>query len=219
MKRGHAILIGGGVLLISGIIISAIWAVSFAGSFLQESVVVAETTIASGESVSTRIEVNQLDNPITLAIGVEHRGQLQQQQGTGATISDVRVRATITDPNGQVVSSNEFGNSFSTSFRPEIAGAYTVTVTNLAANPVTVGGAFGGMPFVGADGVTPDMNAIFGAQGFGMIIAGGVLASVGIVTIIIGGIITAIDSRKEGGSGPTTTTGTTSEGGITYRKD
>ena len=47
-----------------------------------------------------------------------------------------------------------------------------------------------------------------------MILAGGALASVGVVTLIVGAIITIADSRKQ-----SSTTTTTTEGGITYRKD
>ena len=48
-----------------------------------------------------------------------------------------------------------------------------------------------------------------------MIIAGGALASIGVVSLVVGAIITIADSRKQS----STTTTTTTEGGITYRKD
>jgi hypothetical protein len=55
---------------------------------------------------------------------------------------------------------------------------------------------------------------IGGGWGLGMIIAGGALAGVGVVTLIIGTIITVVDSRRH-----SSTTTTTTDGGITYRKD
>ncbi|HEY6756775.1 MAG TPA: hypothetical protein VI037_05240 [Nitrososphaera sp.] len=218
MKRGHIVLISGAVLLVVGIIISAIWAVQFAGSFLRDNTIVAQTSIDAGKSVDSRIDVNQLDRPVSLAIGIDRSGQIQQQQqpqippsSSSSSSSNVRLKEVVTDPNGRVVSSNEFGDSFFTSFKPEVAGVYTVTVTNLGTNPVTVSGAFGYMPF-NALGGKPNIDSMLGSGGLGMIIAGGIFAAAGVVTLIVGAIITVIDSRRQS---PTTT----SEGGISYRKD
>ena len=71
------------------------------------------------------------------------------------------------------------------------------------------------MPFIGSDGNLPFGSIMGGEWGLGMILAGGALASVGVVTLIVGAIITIADSRKQS----STTTTTTTEGGITYRKD
>lgn len=105
-------LISGAVLLVVGIIISAIWAVQFAGSFLRDNTVVAQTSIDAGKSVDTRIDVNQLDRPISLAIGIDRTGQEQpqpQQQpqipssSSLSSSSNVRLKEVVTDPNGRVV--------------------------------------------------------------------------------------------------------------------
>lgn len=119
----------------------------------------------------------------------------------------------MTDPNGRVVSSSEFQESFSTTIRPEVTRVYTVTISNLGAEPVTIGGAFGHVPFLGADR-QPDVDDLMSSGGLGTIIAGVGLAAAGIVMLIIGAIVTVIDGRRRHG-----TTTTTSEGGITYRKD
>jgi hypothetical protein len=219
MKRGYIILISGAVLLVAGIIISAVWAVQFAGSFLRDNTIVAQTSVDAGKSVDTRINVDQLDRPVSLAIGIDQT-QLQplpsQQQQTPATqSSDIRLKEEVTDPNGRVVSSNEFSNSFFTSFTPEVTGVHTVTISNLGTRTVSVNGAFGYMPFIGPDS-KPNFDNMIGGGGWGlgMIIAGGALAGVGVVTLIIGAIITVVDSRKH-----SSTTTTTTDGGITYRKD
>jgi hypothetical protein len=209
MKRGHIVLISGAVLLVAGIIISAIWAVQFAGSFLRDNTIVPQTSIDAGKSVDTRIDVYQLDRPVSLAIGIDWT---EQQQAIPSPL-DIRLKEVVTDPNGRVVSSNEFGDSFFTSFKPEVTGVYTVTVSNVGTRPVSISGAFGYMPFVGHDG-KPNIESMTGVGGLGMIIAGGTLASAGVVTLIVGAIITVVDSRKQS---PTSTT--TTEGGITYRKD
>ena len=215
MKRGHIILISGAVLLVAGIAVAAIWGISFASSFVRDNTIVAKATIPAGQSVSAKTDVAQLANsrPISLAIGIDKTGEQQQQQAL-PTSDLIRLRETVTDPNGKVVSSNEFGDSFLTSFKPQVAGVYTVTVTNLGTRPVSIGGTFGYMPFIDSNG-RPDINAVLGGQGLGMIIAGGLMVVAGVITLIVGGIITAIDSRTNRGQ----TTTTSSEGGVTYRKD
>lgn len=215
MKRGYIVLISGSVLLVAGIIISAVWAVQFAGSFMRDITIVAQTSIDAGESVDTRIDVRQLDRPVSVAIGID-RAVLQQQPSQIPTPTpDIRLKEEVKDPNGRVVSSNEFGDSFFTTFRPEVTGVYTITVSNLGIRPVVVSGAFGYMPFIGSDGNLPFGSIMGGEWGLGMIIAGGALASIGVVTLVVGAIITIADSRKQS----STTTTTTTEGGITYRKD
>lgn len=216
MKRGHIVLISGAVLLVAGIIISAVWAVQFAGSFMRDNTFVAQTSIGAGESIDTRIDVRQLDRPVSVAIGIDRAGLQQQPSQIPTPTPDIRLKEEVKDPNGRVVSSNEFGDSFFTTFRPEVTGVYTVTVSNLGIRPVTVSGAFGHMPFIGSDGNFPVDGMKMGGEwwGLGMIIAGGALASIGLVTLIVGAVITVADSRRQ-----SSTTTTTTEGGITYRKD
>jgi hypothetical protein len=207
LKRGNVILVSGAALLIAGIATSAIWGVSFASSFVKDNTIVTKTLIDAGKSIDAKTDVNQLDRAISLAVGIDKTEQI--------STSDARLKETITDPNGKVVSANEFGESFLTSVKPEMTGMYTVTVTNLGTKPVSISGTFGVMPFMGTDG-KPDINAMMGGgQGLGMIIVGGGLATAGVVMLIVGGIITAIDSKEKSNSTQTKTT----KGGITYRKD
>ncbi|AIC14610.1 hypothetical protein [Nitrososphaera viennensis] len=213
MKRGHIVLVSGAVLLVSGIAISVVWGVSFAGSFLRDNTIVAKTTIDAGKSVDARTEVNQLDRPISIAISIDRSGALLQQTSSS---SDIRLKETVTDPNGRVVNSNEFGGTFFTSFKPQEPGVYTVTVSNLGSKPVTVSGVFGYISFIDSDG-QPNMEALeVEGGGLGLVIAGGGMAAAGVLILIVGAIITAIDGRKEKQSGTTATTG---ENGIRYRKD
>ena len=214
MKRGHILLISGGVLIVAGIIISAVWGVSFAGSFLRENTLVGKTTIDGGKSLDTKTVVNQLDRPVSVAIGVDHSGLQPLTLPSDAT----RLKETVTDPNGKIVSSNEFGESFFTSFTPGVAGIYTVTISNLGTKPVSISGAFGYMPFMGPYG-NPNINVMMGgAGGLGMIVVGGGLVAAGVVTLIVGAVIAVVDSRAKSNVAPPSST-TTSEGGITYRKE
>jgi len=208
MKRGHIILIAGAALLVTGIAISAVWGISFASTLVKDNTMIGKTVINSGKSIDAKTDVNNLDRPITLMLGVDRNGQ------PALPLLEVsRLKETVTDPSGKIVSDSEFGESFLASFKPEVTGPYTLTITNLGTKPVSISGTFGHVSFIGPDG-KPDMNRMMEGGGLGMIVAGGGLATAGVVALIAGAIITAIDSR-----GKSSASASTSEGGITYRKD
>ncbi len=206
MERGHAILVGGAVLIVAGIAVAAVGGASFASSFLANNTVVGRTTIQPGQAVTERTDVSQLDRQLVLTVSID------KSSYNGLSPPGARLQETIVDPTGKTVSSNEFGDSFVTSVRPDVTGTYAVTITNLGTNPVSVGGTFGYMPMIGPNG-QPDIKALTGG-GLGMLIAGGLISVAGIVVLIVGGIITVADSRAHHKT-PTSTT----QGGITYRKD
>jgi hypothetical protein len=191
-------LIGGAILLLAGIVIASFWAISFAGSFVTNNTLVGKTMIDGGKAVSIQRHITHLDKPITLTLGIDKTttvGGGQQQQTIPA---NSRLRETVTDPSGKVVSTNEFSGSFITSFKPDIAGDYTVTIINLGTNPVSASGTFGYLPFVISNNYNPDINMMIGGepgQGLGMIIVGSTMAVGGVVTLIVGGIITVMDTR------------------------
>jgi hypothetical protein len=214
MKRGYIIILSGAILLVAGIALSAVWGISFAGNFLRENTIVAKTSIDPGKAIDTKTEVDRLDRSISLAISIDDRSTAEQQGQKLQTLSDIRLKETVTDPTGKVVNSNEFTDAFFTTFKPQVSGVYTVTVSNLGTKPVSISAVFGYMSFVGPDG-KPNISAIDG-EGIGLVIAGGGLAATGVILLIVGAIIAAIDSRS-GNRG--NTTATTSENGITYRKD
>lgn len=201
MQRGHIILIAGAALLVAGIAITAAWGTSLARSFLAENTIMQTTSLAPGQSIDAQMTVNDLDRPLSLAIGVN------RQQSSG----DVRLRETVTDPSGKIVSTSEFDESFFTTISPEATGTYTATVTNIGTQTASISGTFGYMPFVSADG-RPNVDEMMSGSGLGMVIVGGSLAAAGVITLIVGGIITVLDGRRH-------ETTTTSEGGVTYRKD
>jgi hypothetical protein len=112
-----------------------------------------------------------------------------------------------------MINSNEFEESFSTTITPAFIGTYTVRITNLETDTVTIGSTFGHVPFLGPDG-QPNIEEMMSAGGLGMIVAGGGLATAGIIALIVGAIVTILDGRNK-----KETTTTASEGGMTYRKD
>jgi hypothetical protein len=78
MQRGHVILIVGAAVLVVGIAIAAIWGVSFAGSFVANNTILANTAINPGQSVNANTDVTQLDRPITLTVGIDKSKQQLQ---------------------------------------------------------------------------------------------------------------------------------------------
>ena len=172
--------------------------------------------IDAGKSVSIQSHVTHLDKPITLTLGIDKTttavGGGQQQQAIPA---NSRLRETVTDPSGTVVNTNEFSGSFISSFKPDVAGDYTVTIINLGTNPVSASGTFGYLPFVISNSYNPDINTMMiggePGQGLGMIIVGSIMAVAGVVTLIVGGIITVMDTRYRHDIG------TASKDRVTYR--
>ena len=70
-KRGYIILIIGAVLLISGIVISILWAGSFAGTIIRENTVLSGVSIKPAGSVNASTQVIDTSRPVSLAIHVE----------------------------------------------------------------------------------------------------------------------------------------------------
>ena len=61
------------------------------------------------------------------------------------------LRETIRNRNGSVMTSNEFAKQFFTTFKPDIAGKYTIAIQNLGSTPVSIGVLVGNLPFIGTN--------------------------------------------------------------------
>jgi hypothetical protein len=187
MKRGHIILSAGAALLVAGLVIALVWGISYASSLYANNTVIANTSIQPGASISAKKDVNALDKPVYLTIGL---GEQQQ-----SSPSDIHLKQVTTDPSGKTVSSSEFQKVYTTTINPTTTGTYTVTVSNLGTKPVTVSGTFGYIPWVGTEGNPTASNSNPGG-GLSAVYAGGGLAAAGVVTLIVGGIVTVLDRRK-----------------------
>ena len=82
LQRGYIILIIGGALLISGIVISALWVGSFAGRFLRENTILNSVSIRPSGLVNSTFQVMDTSRPVSLAIHVE-RSNNNINPGTG----------------------------------------------------------------------------------------------------------------------------------------
>jgi hypothetical protein len=185
LQRGYIILIVGGALLILGIVISALWAGSFARTIISENTIVSGFSIRPTSSVNASTQVVDISRPVSLAIHVErnntpHGGQI---------ISNNILRESVRNPNGVVMTSNEFTKQFFTTFKPDITGKYIVTIYNLGSNPVSIDVLAGNLPFIGANNQV-NFNSLSG------IIAGVILIIAGIIVLIAGAIVLVLDRRK-----------------------
>jgi uncharacterized RDD family membrane protein YckC len=192
LQRGYIILIIGAALLISGIIISALWAGSFAGTFIRENTILSGVPIRPTTSVSTFIQITDISRPVSVAINVERdNGGTPSGSTSGGEgqISNNNLRETVRNPNGFIMTSNEFTKQIITTFKPDITGKYTVTIYNLGNSPVSIGVLVGNLPFVGT---TNQVNI----NSLGGIIAGVFLIIAGLILMIAGIIVLALDRRR-----------------------
>jgi uncharacterized membrane protein len=185
MQRGYIILIVGAALLISGIVVSALWAVPFAGTILRESTILSGASIRPAGSVNASTKVVDTSRPVSLAVRLEH------SNGTAVVgqIPNNNLRETVRNPNGIIMTSNDFTRQFFTTFKPDITGKYTVTVYNLGRTPVSVGVLVGNLPFMGPNNQV-NLNPLSG------IIVGVILSIIGIMVLIAGVIVLILDRRR-----------------------
>jgi hypothetical protein len=212
IKRGYIILIIGGVLFIAGIILAAVWAIPFASTFLQENTLVNQVSIEPDRSVQATTDVTDISRAITVAIHVE------RPEGV------VRLIETVKDSSGTVVSNNEFSVNLFTTFQPQTAGNHILNITNAGAAPVTINAMFGYIPFITSASPPSEVGSQplpgVDLSSLSVIIAGGILTTIGFFTIIAGIVIVVIDSRrKRGGSDSGLRDNSVTEDGFTYRKD
>jgi len=71
MQRGYIILIVGAVLLISGIVISILWAGSFAGMIIHENTILNGVSIRPAGSINASTQIIDIIRPVSVAIHVE----------------------------------------------------------------------------------------------------------------------------------------------------
>jgi uncharacterized RDD family membrane protein YckC len=189
MRRGYVILVVGAALLISGIVISVLWAVPFARTILRENTILSDVPIRSAGSVNAHTQVIDTSRPVSLAIHVEPNNSTTTAATTGGQLPNNILRETVRNPNGIIMTSNEFSKQFFTTFKPDIVGKYTVTIYNLGNSPVNIGVIAGNLPFIGANNKV-NFSSLSG------IIAGVILIVAGIIVLIAGIIVVILDRRK-----------------------
>jgi hypothetical protein len=71
LKRGYIILIAGGVLLVTGFVLSIFSVGSFAGQFMRENIVLSKTIVSPFEPVNVILQVNDTARSVSVALHSE----------------------------------------------------------------------------------------------------------------------------------------------------
>jgi len=181
MQRGYLILIVGGALLASGIVISVIWAGPLGSRIIYQNTILNGVSIYPSGTASANTQVNDVSRPLSLVISIEPSHSTDQVNPT--------LRETVRNPNAEVISTNEFTKQFLTTIKPDVMGKYTLAIDNLGGRLVSVGILFGNLPFVG-------QNNQLNLNLFGGLVAGGILAVAGIIALIVGPVVLIVDRRR-----------------------
>ncbi|HET7146961.1 MAG TPA: hypothetical protein VFI73_00535 [Candidatus Nitrosopolaris sp.] len=185
MQRGYIILITGAAFLITGISVSAIQTNSLVGIITHQNTILNVVSIKPFGTVNAITQISDINHPLSLVIHVESNG-------------NPSLREIVRDPDGQVISANEFSHQFLTRLKTDVVGKYILTVDNLGNNPVSVGVLFDNLPFLG-------QNNQFNVNLFGVIVVEGILIIFAIIILITGLIIVILDRRRDA-TKPTATT-------------
>lgn len=201
LQRGYIILIIGAALLIAGIVISMIWAGSFANSFLRQGMILNDVALAPSTSGRNTIRLTDIAHPIALQIHFESQNSNTNSSQTSNTAvgRHVSLNEIVKDPADKILSNTTFSRQFFTTLKPTAQGTYTLIISNLGSDTIKVGALFGPATFLNEENqINFDI--------LGGVIAGLSVAVLGILALIAGIIVLIIDRRKRAkGKGPVTT--------------
>jgi hypothetical protein len=181
LKRGYIILIIGAGLLVTGLVLSIFSVGSFAGQFMRENIVLSKAIVSPSEPVNVILQVNDTARPVSVAL---HSSEVES--------ANVSFRESIQDPSGRIVNTNEFSETFFTTFKPNMTGEYTLLISHLGSNPINIDGVFGFIPFTGSGG-----NEKANLSSLNSIVTGVIVFIIGIIVLIAGIIIAILDRRRE----------------------
>ena len=173
------------------------WVSYFAGTIIHENAILSGVSIKPAGSVNVFTQVMDTSRPLTLAINV-----VRNNSTTGGQIPINILRETVRDPNGIIITSNEFTKQFIMTFKPAITGKYIVTVYNLGNSNVSVDVSAGNFPFISANNKV-NFNSLSG------VIVGIILTIAGIIVLIAGATLLVLIRRRIGPSIQTSSSATT----------
>lgn len=188
LKRGYIILIAGASLFVVGIALTVAYGLGVANTFLDGTTILDNIEIGPSESVNQTLEVESVERPVSVALHMESDANPNLGTGGESTLEQL-----VINPDGAVVNKNQLSENTQsdllTTFKPETEGLYTLTLSNLGAEPVRVGGFFGFLPISGEDGRV-NLGAITGVA------AGIIIFIIGAITLVAGTVVTILDRRR-----------------------
>jgi subtilase family serine protease len=160
----------------------------------------ADISIPASSFNNNTLQINDIDHPISVQLHIEKDGldsekassssnniRNNNNQTTTSTIG--LTREIIKDPNGKVLSQSNISKEFTTSIKPTVQGAYTLSLYNFGNLPVKIEGVFGSVQFLNQNNQV-NFNFFNGA------IIGVILIIIGILTFIVGLIIAIMDRKR-----------------------
>jgi subtilase family serine protease len=190
----------GAILFFSGIIVSILWAGSFFKTLLNQGMFLADISIPASSFNNNTLQINDIDHPIIIQLHLEKdRIDSENVSSSSSNISNNNnetttsniglIREVVKDPNGKVLSQSNISKEFTTSIKPTVQGAYTLSLYNFGNLPVKIGGVFGSAQFLNQNN---QVNFSF----FNGAIIGVILIIIGILIFIVGLIIAIMDRKR-----------------------
>lgn len=97
--------------------------------FVRDGMLIQSQRILPNEPLSGVISVTELDHDISIFVNKPS--------------SDVPLKAEIKDPNGMTVRDVDISESLQATFKPEVLGKYTITVTNFGSDATMISAYYG----------------------------------------------------------------------------
>jgi hypothetical protein len=164
-----------------------------ASTLLDETIVLDNVEIESSESVNHTLEIDTIDQPVSVALHIKYDVDSNIDTSNQSPSPLPTVEQFVVGPDGLVINKNQLSehtqSDLLTTFKPETEGTYTLTLSNLGTERVTVEGLFGFLPISVEDGQV-NLDAVMGVA------AGAIIFIIGAITLIAGTIIAILDRKK-----------------------
>jgi len=194
IKRGYIILIAGGdSLFVIGIALTVVYGIGMATTLLDETIVLDNVEIESSESVNHTLEIDTIDRPVSVVLHMESGVDSNIDTSNQSPSQRPTVEQLVVSPDGMVINKNQLSehtqSDLLTTFKPETEGTYTLTLSSLGTERVTVEGLFGFLPISVEDGQV-NLDAVMGVA------AGAIIFIIGAITLLAGTIIAILDRKR-----------------------
>jgi hypothetical protein len=193
LKRGFIILIAGASLFVVGIALTAAYGIGMASIFLDGTAVLDNVEVDPSKSVNHTLEVDNIERPVSVALHMESNINSNIDTSSVSLSQRPTVEQLVVSPDGVVINKNQLSENTQsdllTTFKPETEGIYTLTLSNLGMEQVTVKGFFGFLPISVEDGQV-NLDAVMGVA------AGAIIFIIGAITVVAGIIISILDRKR-----------------------
>ena len=191
LERGYIILIAGALLFAIGIALVVAYGTDMATILLDETTILDNIELEPEEPVNQTLDIESTDRPVSvvLHVGSGVNDDSSNQDPTDRPV----VEQIVISPDGEVINKNQISENTQSdllaTFMPESEGTYTLTLTNLGTERVTVFGFFGFLPIL-EEGGAINFEPVMGVA------AGAVIIIIGVIILIAGTIVTLLDRRR-----------------------